>query len=116
MSKLEGMLWTLFATTATIVALLLPIHIILNDLPVQLGIMKIDGVLYDSVKERFANMLFRLYLLILIPSAVYFGIFRVKYSIHEFLGVKGYGFVINAILSMIGAFIVALGLTLILII
>ncbi|MFZ8849954.1 MAG: hypothetical protein ACO2OV_06970 [Thermoproteota archaeon] len=80
MSKFHALAWLLFAATAFISAIIIPIHIISIEILPSLGYRSIS---YEYFKNIFSNPLFKIYLFILISSGLYHGFYRFKTILEE---------------------------------
>ncbi|MDT7865199.1 MAG: hypothetical protein RQ922_04900 [Thermoproteota archaeon] len=80
MGKFHALAWLLFATTAFISAIFIPIHLISVEILPSLGYKSIN---YEYFKNIFSNPLFKIYLFILISSGLYHGFYRFKAILEE---------------------------------
>lgn len=77
MSKFESLMWGLFTVTSTIAALFIPIHIIAVDI---IGV-NIQGL--GLFGKMLSNSAFKVYLFIIIASAIFHGMYRFKAFLHD---------------------------------
>ncbi|MBI4257404.1 MAG: hypothetical protein HY619_00470 [Thaumarchaeota archaeon] len=85
--RLEGLLWLLFSAGGFLVAIVIPVHILLNNLAPALGLASPNIISYDSLSAVLSNPLFKLYFLALIAGAVYHGMHRLRFVLYE-MGLK----------------------------
>lgn len=85
--RLEGLLWLLFSAGGMLVAFVIPIHIVLNNLAPAFGIASPGIISYESLKALLGNFFFKLYFLALIAGATYHGMHRVRFVLYE-MGLK----------------------------
>ena len=86
--RLEGLAWALFAQSAVIAALIVPVHILVQGVLAPLGLVPAFDQRYSTVAPALANWLVKLYLLVLFGATFWVFGHRVRYTLLE-LGVPG---------------------------
>lgn len=95
MSKFESIAWGLFAVTSTIAALFIPIHIIATEF---LGVNMLGLGIFGKM---LGNIAFKVYLFIIVSSAIYHGMYRFKSFLHD-IGLAKYEKIFKNTLYFLG--------------
>jgi fumarate reductase subunit D len=99
------MWWGLFGAGGMLAALLLPVHIFLNNIAMPLGWFTPEGFGYQHAARLVQNPLVKLYLVIFIPLVLFHSAHRAKFIPHD-LGFHVSPHVLGAV-----NYLVATGLT-----
>lgn len=87
-NRLQGLLWTGFANTAVLTALVVPAHILVQGVLGPLGLVPSFDHRYSTFASALNDPLVKIYLLVVMAASFYLFGHRVRYVIHE-LGVHG---------------------------
>lgn len=85
LAELEPLWWGLFAAGGTIAALLVPVHVFLNNIAVPLGWFSTDATGYEHMTRLLRNPLVKAYLIIFIVPTLFHAAHRIKLLPHELL-------------------------------
>ncbi len=80
MKKGEAVAWLLFSAGAFISALLLPVHILFTSILPLLGL----APSYAEISASYSNPLIRIYIFILLASAFYHSLHRIRHLLLDF--------------------------------
>ena len=102
--RLEALAWALFAQSAVIAALIVPVHILVQGVLGPLGLVPVFDQRYSTFAAALSNWLVKLYLLILFATSFWVFGHRVRYTLLELgapggkkvLGVVMYGLAVAA--------------------
>lgn len=109
--RVEALAWALFAQSAVIAALIVPVHILVQGVLGPLGLTPAFDQRYSTFAPALANWLVKIYLLILFGATFWVFGHRVRYTLMELgapggkklLGVVMYG--IAAVATVAAAYI-----------
>jgi fumarate reductase subunit D len=80
MGKFESVMWGLFAATSTLAAIFIPIHIIATEFVPSL----ISNTMGQQILAKMlSSYAFKVYIFIIIASAIYHGMYRFKAFLHD---------------------------------
>ena len=83
--KLEPLLWGVFSAGGTIAALVLPVHIFLNNVAPQLGWISADIVSYKSMANLLGHPLVKIYIIFTFIMMFYYAVHRFSFVPQELL-------------------------------
>ena len=83
--KLEPLLWGIFSAGGTIAALVLPVHIFLNNVAPQLGWISADIVSYKSMTNLLGHQLVKIYIIFTFIMMFYYAVHRFSFVPQELL-------------------------------
>ncbi len=83
--KLEPLFWGAFSVGGTVAALILPIHIFLNNIAPQLGWISADAIAYETIARLLSNPLVKIYLIITMVLMFFYAVHRFSSVPHELL-------------------------------
>lgn len=83
--KLEPLLWGIFSAGGTIAALVLPVHIFLNNVGPQLGLISGDLVSYGTTAKLLAHPLVKIYIIFTFVMMFYYAVHRFSFVPQELL-------------------------------
>ena len=83
--KLEPLLWGIFSAGGTIAALVLPVHIFLNNVAPQLGWISGDVVSYSTMANLLGHPLVKIYVIFTFVMMFYYAVHRFRFVPQELL-------------------------------
>lgn len=81
--QMEPLWWGMFAAGGTIAALLLPVHVFLNNIAVPLGWFSSDAIGYTHLADLLSNPLVKAYLVIFMVPTLFHAAHRLKFLPHD---------------------------------
>lgn len=108
--KFDAILWMLFSLGGFIIAFMLPVHILVNNLAPFFGIVSGELVSYEQLTSRLASPLVKLYLIVILVAALYHGMHRFKFVLYDW-GLKDFSkevaiaaYAVGALGSIVGIY------------
>ncbi|MBI4300092.1 MAG: fumarate reductase subunit D [Chloroflexi bacterium] len=83
LERLEPLLWALFSAGGTIAALLLPVHVFLNNIAMPLGWFRPDDYDYTHAARLLGHPLVKAYLAVFLVPTLFHAAHRIKLLPHE---------------------------------
>ncbi len=82
--RLEPMWWALFSAGGMVAALLIPVHIFLNNVAVPLGWISANATAYTAMSRMVGNPLVKVYLVVLLVPTLFHVAHRLGFLPQEF--------------------------------
>jgi fumarate reductase subunit D len=105
-SRIQGLLWVLFANAAVLTALIVPAHILVQGVLAPLGVVPSFDQHYSTFAPAIANWFVKIYLLVLVGACLYVFVHRIRYVLME-LALPGNKLVFGALTSGVAAIALA---------
>ena len=88
-SRLEPVVWSLFAAGGTVAALLLPVHMAILGIALAAGWLPSDALSYERALDLVRHPITKVYLGVLVALPLYHAVHRLRFVIHHQLGLHG---------------------------